>query len=249
MADFAVDGVNTVSGHFDDAAQMRIGPPHDRAVAASLGFVGSTEAHIGRRHQGRSHRAGDCGEIGAAPKRVPTVVGVELILHLPRDRLIFGQFRAAFDLGPRQRDNELSPFEVLSRNGRRMDEHLAPCQPGPAIDDEPAHFPRRIVEQKIDDSSDPAVARLDREAFQRGNDLQHGSAPHANGSVGKVVSQFDISADASLPGCASQPGSSVSIEGPTGRSTLFRAYETQTLFVERLHNIPHHFRDFGCGLR
>ena len=48
MADFAVDGVNTVSGHFDDAAQMRIGSPQSRAVAASLGLVGWTQAQIGR---------------------------------------------------------------------------------------------------------------------------------------------------------------------------------------------------------
>src|SRR5271166_829052 len=96
MANFAIDGVNTVSSHFDDAAQMRIGSPQSRAFAASLGFVGWTETHVGRRHQGRSHRAGDRGEIGAAPKRVPTVVGVELILHLLRDRLILSQFRAAF---------------------------------------------------------------------------------------------------------------------------------------------------------
>ena len=63
------------------------------------------------------------------------------------------------------------------QNGGGMDEHLAPCEPGPAIDDEPAHFPRRIVEQKVDDSSNPAVARLDREALQRGDDLQHGWRP------------------------------------------------------------------------
>jgi hypothetical protein len=46
------------------------------------------------------------------------------------------------------------------------DEHLAPNQPSPAINDEPAHFPRRIVKQKIDDSSDSAIACLDREAFR-----------------------------------------------------------------------------------
>ena len=111
MADFAVDGVNTVSGHFDDAAQMRISSPQSRAVAASLGLVGWTQAQIGRCHQGRSHGAGDRAEIGAAPKRVPTVVGVEQIFHLLRDRLIFKQFRAAFDLRLRQRNNEFLLFE------------------------------------------------------------------------------------------------------------------------------------------
>ena len=40
MTDFAVDGMNAVSCHFDDAAQMRIGSPRRRAVAASLGLVG-----------------------------------------------------------------------------------------------------------------------------------------------------------------------------------------------------------------
>src|SRR6185437_12982815 len=147
------------------------------------------------------------------PKRVPTVVGVELLLHLLRDRLILSQFRAVFDLGLCQRNNELSPFKVLSRNGRWMDEHLARRQPGPAIDDEPAHFPRRIVEQTVDDSSDPAVARLDREALQRGNDLQHGLAPYANGSIGPLTSQFEMQSPPLSPGCASRPDPSVSIEG------------------------------------
>ena len=45
---------------------------------------------------------------------------------------------------------------------------LRPVSHGPAIDDEPAHFRRRLVEQIIDDSSDPAVARLQREALQEG---------------------------------------------------------------------------------
>ena len=81
-----------------------------------------------------------------------------------------------------------------------MDEHLAPCQPRPAIDDEPAHFPRRIVEQIVDDSSDPAVVRLDREALQRGNDLQHGIAPFTNGSEGPLSSQFENTALAYLTG-------------------------------------------------
>jgi hypothetical protein len=99
---------------------------------------------------------------------------------LLRDRRIFNQFGTSLDLGLRQRNNEFLLFEILSRNGRWMDEHLAPSQPSPAINDEPAHFPRRIVEQKIDDSSDSAVACLDREALQRGNDLQHGLAPYVN---------------------------------------------------------------------
>ena len=49
------------------------------------------------------------------PKRVSALVTVKLGLHLLRDRLIFGHFRAAFDLGFRQRDNELLPLEVLLR--------------------------------------------------------------------------------------------------------------------------------------
>ncbi len=49
MSDFPVDGLNTVSGHFDDAAQMRIGSPQP-AVAGSFGLVGWTQAQIGRRH-------------------------------------------------------------------------------------------------------------------------------------------------------------------------------------------------------
>ena len=32
MADFAIDGVNTVSGHFDDAAQMRISSPQSLSL-------------------------------------------------------------------------------------------------------------------------------------------------------------------------------------------------------------------------
>jgi len=37
--------------------------------------------------------------------------------------------------------------------------------------------------------------------------------------------------------------------GSTRRSTPFRAYETQALFVERLHDIPHHIRDLRAALR
>jgi hypothetical protein len=40
MADFAIEGVNSVSGHFDDAAQMRVGSSQSNAVAASLDLVG-----------------------------------------------------------------------------------------------------------------------------------------------------------------------------------------------------------------
>jgi hypothetical protein len=103
-----------------------------------------------------------------------------LILHLLRDWPIFNQFGTSFDLGLRQRNNEFLLFEILSRNGRWMDEHLAPSQPSPAISDEPAHFPRPIVKQKIDDIPDSAIACLDREALQRGNDLQHSLAPYVN---------------------------------------------------------------------
>ena len=85
--------------------------------------------------------------------------------------MIFGQFRAAFDLRPGQCNVELLLFQVLSQNRRRMDKDLAPYQPSSAIDDEPAHFPRRVVEQKIGDGPDRPVARLDRETLQRGNDL------------------------------------------------------------------------------
>ena len=195
MSDFPVNGLNTVSGHFDDAAQVRIGSP--QPAVGSFGLVGWSQAHVVRRHQGRSHSAWNRREIDAAPEWVPAVITVKLLLQLLRDWLIFKQFGAVFNLGLRQRNNELLLLEVLSRNGRRMDEHLAPCQPRPAIDDEPAHFPRRIVEQIIDDSSDPAVVRLDREALQRGNDLQHGIAPFANRSEGSVSSQFETSALAS----------------------------------------------------
>ena len=39
VADFAVDGVNAVSGHFIDAAQARIGCLQSQAVAVSLGLA------------------------------------------------------------------------------------------------------------------------------------------------------------------------------------------------------------------
>ena len=40
MADFAIEGVNSVSSHFDDAVQMRVNSPQSNAIAASLGLVG-----------------------------------------------------------------------------------------------------------------------------------------------------------------------------------------------------------------
>ena len=120
MADFPVDGLNTVSSQFDDTAQMRIGSPRP-TVSGSFGLVGWTQAQIGRRHQRRSHSAWDRREIDAAPQWVPTVITVKLILHLLRYWLIFKQFGAVFDLGSRQRNNELLPLEVLPRNGRWMD--------------------------------------------------------------------------------------------------------------------------------
>src|SRR5208282_732001 len=46
MTDFAVNGMNAISYHFDDAAQMRIGSPQRRA-AGSLGLVGWTKPIYG----------------------------------------------------------------------------------------------------------------------------------------------------------------------------------------------------------
>jgi hypothetical protein len=40
MADFAIERVNSVSGHFDNAAQMHVGSAQSSAVAASLDLGG-----------------------------------------------------------------------------------------------------------------------------------------------------------------------------------------------------------------
>ena len=181
MADFAVDCVKAVSRHFVDAAQVRIGSVQTRALGMAL--VGAqAQAEIGRRHIGPSHRAGRLAEIGAAPERVPAIVRIELVLHLLRHRLVVSQFLALLDLGLRQRHDKSLLFQVGPRNRRGMDQRLAPGQPGAAIDDEPAHFPCRVVEQEIGDGSDQAVFRLDRETSQGGNDLHHSLAPFTNGS-------------------------------------------------------------------
>ena len=124
------------------------------------------QAEIGRPHELGSDRAGRPAEIRAAPMRVPAVVSVELVLHLLRHRLVLSQFWAHFHLRLRQRHEKLLLFQVGPRNGRRMDQDLAPGQPSPAIDDQPAHSPRRVVKQEIRDSSHPAIARLDRIALQ-----------------------------------------------------------------------------------
>ena len=165
MADFAVGGVNAVAGNFIDAAHVRVGPVQTGALAMRLAGA-QTQAEIGRRHIGPSDRSGRLAEIGTAPKRVPPVVSVEPVLHLLRHRLVLSQFRALFDLSLRQRHGKSLLLQVGEQDGRRMDQHLAARQPSSAIDDQPAHSPRRVVEQEIDDSSDPAVARLDSEALQ-----------------------------------------------------------------------------------
>jgi hypothetical protein len=55
-----------------------------------------------------------------------------------------------------------------------MYQHLAALQPGPAFDDQPANAPLAVVEKEIGDGADPAVARLNRETLEGGDDLQHG---------------------------------------------------------------------------
>jgi hypothetical protein len=52
-----------------------------------------------------------------------------------------------------------------------MDQNLASLQPSSALDDQPAHFPRSVVEQEIDDLSDPTVGRFYREALEGGDNL------------------------------------------------------------------------------
>ena len=164
MADFAIDRINMVSNHFEDAMKMVVG------FLGNGGFV-SRPLHClpserGRRPQRGSHLGRSGAEIGRfIPERIPAIVAVQTTLHLPRDGLMLEPFGAALDLRLGQFHLAFFIPEVDVRDGRGRDEHLAPLQPASAVDDKPTHSPRGIVEQEVGGGSHSAVARLDREAF------------------------------------------------------------------------------------
>lgn len=82
-------------------------------------------------------------------------------LVLPRDRPILHDIGTGLDLRFCQPYRKHAPDVVRPPNRRGMNQHQAPRQPVPGIDDQSADRPGPVIEQEIADGSDRAVAGLD----------------------------------------------------------------------------------------
>src|SRR3546814_9477611 len=73
---------------------------------------------------------------------------VKVGLHLARHRLVEIDTGAVLDLLPRHLHRELPSFGIRAPEAGWRQQHFAAGQPGTGVDDQPAHRPGLVVDQK-----------------------------------------------------------------------------------------------------